>query len=92
MQFMYQNKSWGNYTNTGFPNRKYCSAQQYLGNPIWKARVLQSTSKMGKVTSPIGKAILLPPFAKEVMLYIALVCLFVCLWTTFLKMVMNGLG
>ena len=49
----------GNYGNTEFPNRKYCFAQYYLGNPIWKFRVLQTASKMGKVTSPTRKAILL---------------------------------
>ena len=48
-----------NYGNTKFPNRKYRPVTSNVGNPIWKFGVLKSTSKMGKVTSPTGKAILL---------------------------------
>ena len=48
-----------NYGNTKFPNRKYRLVMSNVGNPIWKFGVLKNTSKMGKVTSPTGKAILL---------------------------------
>ena len=43
--------------NTKFPNRTYRPVTSNVGNPIWKFGVLKSTSKMGKVTSPTGKAI-----------------------------------
>ena len=48
-----------NYRNIKFPNRKYCPVTSNVGNHIWKFGVLKSTSKIGKVTSPTGKAILL---------------------------------
>ena len=48
-----------NYGNIKFPNRKYRPVTSNVGNPIWKFGVLKSTSKVGKVTSPTGKAILL---------------------------------